>query len=181
MTSHDTADITPIGELLPPTPWNDFPVVRAGGGGEPAEIVCGYFRCDELLFYAFLRRLPRLFKVRPEGRASALLGAAVDYALEDGSRSGGVTAMAHVTEMLLSEALRLSADQADDSSGWLTATSDPVVGRALKLLPAEPTRDWSVDELARRANSSRTVLGERIKALLGPTQMRNLCLCDTSP
>ena len=174
MTSHDTADITPIGELLPPTPWSDIPMISTGGGGEATEIVCGYFRCDELLFNAFLRRLPPLFKVRPEGRASALLGAAVDYALEDGSRSGGVTAMAHVTEMLLSEALRLYADQADDSSGWLTATSDPVVGRALKLLHAEPTRDWSVDELARRANSSRTVLGERFKALLGQSPMRYL-------
>jgi AraC-like DNA-binding protein len=174
MESLDTSGATSIRELLPPAPWNDIPVVSTGGGGEPAEIVCGYFRCDELLFNAFLRRLPPIFKVRPEGRASVLLGAAIDYALEDGSRSGGVTAMAHVTEMLLSEALRLYADQADDSSGWLAATSDPVVGRALKLLHAEPLRDWSVDELARRSNSSRTVLGERFKALLGQSPMRYL-------
>src|SRR3569623_1006910 len=72
MTSHDTSDITPMGELLPPTPWSDIPMISTGGGGEATEIVCGYFRCDELLFNAFLRRLPPLFKVRPEGRASAL-------------------------------------------------------------------------------------------------------------
>ena len=164
----------PIAELLPPAPWNDIPVLHAGGGGDTSEMVCGYFRCDELLFNTVLRRLPVVFAVRPTGRVARLLDAAVDYALEDGSRSGGVTAMDHITELLLTEALRLHADQATDADGWLAASSDPVVGRALKLMHDEPERDWSAEELARRANTSRSVLGERFKALLGQSPIRYL-------
>ena len=137
-------------------------------------MICGYFRCDELLFNTVLRRLPPVFAVRPAGRVATLLDAAVDYAVEDGSRCGGVTAMDHINELLLTEALRLHADQASDADGWLAASNDPVVGRALKLMHDEPDRDWNAEELARRANTSRSVLGERFKALLGQSPIHYL-------
>ena len=164
----------PIAQMLPPPPWKDIPVVELGGGGDEAEIVCGYFRCDELLFNAVLRRLPPLIVVHPEGSVATLLNAAIDYALEDGSRSGGITAMDHVTEMLLRESLRLYAGEAGEGGGWLAAVNDPVVGRALKLLHDDPERDWSAAGLARAANTSRSVLGDRFRSLLGQSPIRYL-------
>ena len=165
----------PIAQMLPPPPWKDIPVVEMnGGGGDEAEIVCGYFRCDELLFNAVLRRLPPLIAVHPEGSVATLLNAAIDYALEDGSRSGGITAMDHVTEMLLREALRLHAGESREDAGWLAAVNDPVVGRALKLIHDDPERDWSADGLARAANTSRSVLGDRFRSLLGQSPIRYL-------
>jgi AraC-like DNA-binding protein len=164
----------PVQSLLPPAPWSDIPVLRFGGEGAQCDLVCGYFQCDELLFNAVLRRLPPVFVIRPSGRTSTLLEAAVDYALEDGSRWGGMTAMDHVTGLLLREALRLHAEDSTDANGWLAATSDPVVSRALKLLHDDPSRDWSAEELARRANTSRSVLGARFKALLGQSPIRYL-------
>lgn len=174
MSSRADAEAIKIADVLPPPPWKEIPVVEFGGGGEAAEIVCGYFRCDELLFNAVLRRLPPLIVVRPEGSVARLLNAAVDYALEDGSRSGGITAMDHVTEMLLREALRLYAGEGGESGGWLTAANDPVVGRALKLIHDDPERDWSADGLARAANTSRSVLGDRFRTLLGQSPIRYL-------
>ena len=53
------------------------------------------------------------------------------------------------------------------SKGLLAALNDPVVGRALKLLHADPARRWTADALAREAGSSRTVLGERFNEVLG--------------
>jgi AraC-like DNA-binding protein len=165
----------PISRLLPNPPWTDIPVlVIDNGGDEVAEMVCGYFRCDELLFNAVLRRLPPIFSVRPTGYAATMLDAAVSYALADGSRSGGVTAMDHITELLLSEALRLYTEQAPPSQGWLAAASDPVLSRALKLMHDEPEYDWSAEELARRANTSRSVLGERFRTMLGQSPIRYL-------
>jgi AraC-like DNA-binding protein len=174
MQSPDASTRVPIASLLPPTPWNEIPICEVAGGGEPAEIVCGYFRCNELLFNSLLRGLPPIFKVRPQGAVAALLSAAIDYALEDGSRNGGITALAHLTEMLLAEALKLYAAQASEPAGWLAATADPVVGRALKLIHDAPQNDWSVDELARSANTSRSVLGERFRALLDQSPIRYL-------
>lgn len=174
MAGGDQVVPTPIGKLLPVAPWNDIPFLRFGGGGEETEIVCGYFRCDELLFNAVLRRLPPLFAVRPSGYAATMLDAAVNYALADGSRSGGVTAMDHVTELLFSEALRLYAEQTPGTHGWLAAASDPVLSRALKLMHDDPSHDWTAEELARRANTSRSVLGERFRAMLGQSPIRYL-------
>jgi AraC-like DNA-binding protein len=164
----------PIAQLLPPAPWNDAPVLVHGGGGEPATIVCGYFRCDELLFNAVLRSLPPVFKVRPSGAAADLLRAAITYAVSERGTDAGSMLMARVPELLLVEALRLHSEENDARTGWLAATGDPVVSRALKLLHDDPRRDWGVEELARSANTSRSVLGERFKSLLGQSPIRYL-------
>lgn len=174
LSGRQLSDPVPVQSLLPESPWSDIPILTFGGGGEVSELVCGYFSSDELLFNAVLRRLPPVFVVRPSGRVAALLEAAIDYALEDGSRSGGMTAMDHVTGLLLREALRLHAEDTSENHGWLAATSDPVVSRALKLLHDDPTRDWSADDLARQANTSRSVLGARFKVLLGQSPIRYL-------
>ncbi len=50
---------------------------------------------------------------------------------------------------------------------WWTAQKDPVVGRALRLLHAEPAAPWTVGELARRTGVSRSTLAKRFAGLLG--------------
>jgi AraC-like DNA-binding protein len=171
MGSPELAEPVQIKELLPPTPWSDIPVLRHGGDGELSELVCGYFSCDELLFNSFFRSLPPVIKIRPVGTAAALLDAALSRALEDGSGSG---AAVRLPELLLVEALRLYSSDAPVPTGWLAATNDPVVSRALKLIHDDPVRDWTVDDLARAAATSRSVLGERFRALLGQSPMHYL-------
>lgn len=162
-----------IGSLLPPRPWEAMPVCRIDGGGEHAEIDCGYFRCDELLFNTVLRHLPPVLVVRPGGTAAQLLLAAMDAAVEQASRTGGFQSplMARLPELLLIETLRLYAENNPAGAGWLAATRDPVVGRALRLIHEDPVFDWTVDELAKRAASSRSVLGERFRELLDQSPM----------
>jgi AraC-like DNA-binding protein len=41
------------------------------------------------------------------------------------------------------------------------------VGRALQFVHADPARRWTVDDLAREAGASRTVLAERFTAIMG--------------
>jgi AraC-like DNA-binding protein len=171
MGSPELAEPVQIKELLPQTPWNTIPVLRHGGDGELTEMVCGYFRCDELLFNSFLRSLPPVIKIRPVGTAAALLEAVLGRALEDGPGCG--TAV-RLPELLLVEALRLYSADAPRATGWLAATNDPIVSRALKLMHDDPVRDWTVDELSRAAATSRSVLGERFRALLGQSPMHYL-------
>jgi AraC family transcriptional regulator, alkane utilization regulator len=52
--------------------------------------------------------------------------------------------------------------------------NDPHVGKALRLLHANPVRDWTVDELAREVAVSRSVLAQRFTELVGETPMRYL-------
>jgi AraC-like DNA-binding protein len=168
------AEPVQIATLLPPTPWDGVQTLVYGGGGENTEMICGYFRCDELLFNAFLRSLPPVIGVRPTGATAGLLDAALTYALEDGGHMGGMASTGRVPELLLVEVLRLYSEQSPAPTGWLAATGDPVVSRALKLLHGDPARNWNVEELARRANTSRSVLGERFRALLGQSPIRYL-------
>lgn len=177
MGSVELARPIPIADLLPPVPWQGVPVCRFSGGGENTDVVCGYLKCEDLLFNSFLRRLPALFRVRPPpGPVAELIEACVSYALDESrqQRQGGVTLMARMPELLLIEALRLYSEQSAGNSGWLAAINDAVVSRALALLHAEPARKWTVEELACSAATSRSVLDERFRNLLGQSPMRYL-------
>jgi hypothetical protein len=139
----------PIGQLLPPLPWDNLPVVCHGGGGERTQFVCGYLQCDDLLFNPFLNALPRVFRVRPpEGPAAEWLHATVRYAVE-GAIPGGAQ---RLYESVFIEVLRLYVERAStQSTGWIAGLADPIVARALVLLHGAPADDWTVPALASRA------------------------------
>lgn len=170
--SHEMVEPVQIGDLLPPAPWSEIPVLQHGGDGELTELVCGYFRSDELLFNSFLRSLPPVIRIRPTGNAATLFDAVLSRALEDGPLGDGATA--RLPELLLVEALRLYSSEAPLATGWLAATNDPVVSRALKLIHDDPLREWSVAELSRAAATSRSVLGDRFRELLGQSPIHYL-------
>ncbi|HTO97304.1 MAG TPA: AraC family transcriptional regulator [Myxococcales bacterium] len=166
----------PIASLLPPLPWPAPPVLRHGGGGADTRILCGYLHCEDLLFQPFLEALPALIHVRPPTPAAAeWLRASARYALEDPASWRTVGLAARLPELLFVECLRqYVAALPPARTGWLAALRDPVVGPALKALHTSPAQGWTVEMLARRAATSRTVLGERFAALLGQPPMRYL-------
>ncbi|HXN15247.1 MAG TPA: AraC family transcriptional regulator [Usitatibacter sp.] len=168
----------PIAELLPPPPWSGVPTCRFDGGGENTGVVCGYLKCDELLFNPALRMLPALFRVRPRpGPGAQWMQACVQYALEETAhrRPGGADLMSRLPELLFIEALRLYAQSVDaNARGWLAAMKDPVVSHALAHLHAQPAHKWTVTELATRSFTSRSVLDERFRRLLGCSPIRYL-------
>lgn len=178
MGSPGFKEAIPIVDLLPPQPWEDVPVCRYDGGGESTGVVCGYLKCEELLFNSFLQRLPPLFRVRPHsGAGIEWVRACVRYALDENAqrRPGSEAVNVRLPELLFVEALRLYAEQAaPDNPGWLTALNDQIVGRALAALHAEPARKWTVEQLVQRAATSRSVLDERFRKHLGRSPMQYL-------
>jgi AraC family transcriptional regulator, alkane utilization regulator len=168
----DSAPV-PVAQLLPPLPWTTMPVMRLGSGGPPTRILCGYLRCEDLLFHPLLRALPALIHVQPASTpASEWLRASARYALAEAARGGG---SARLPELLLVDCLRQYLQRLPASrTGWLAALREPVVGRALSLLHGAPAEPWTVAQLARRVAVSRSVLGERFAAVLGVPPMRYL-------
>ena len=149
-----------------------------GGGGAVTKLVCGYLACDARLAEILLAGLPTLVRVNVRGStAGAWLEASVRYALAEARspRPGGAGLLAKLSEVLFIEVLRLYMnEQGEGRTGWLAGVGDRIVGAALKALHKNPAHAWTLDELARTAGSSRSVLAERFQQLVGSSPMQYL-------
>jgi AraC-like DNA-binding protein len=149
-----------------------------GGGGATTRLVCGYMACDARLARLLLAGLPPVVRVNVRGsNAGAWLEASVRYALAEARspRPGGAGVLAKLSEVLFIEVLRLYMnEQRADRVGWLAGLGDRIVGAALNALHKEPARAWTLEELARAAGTSRSVLAERFAQLVGSSPMQYL-------
>jgi len=149
-----------------------------GGGGATTKLVCGYLACDARLARMLLTGLAPVVKVGVRGSNSGIwLEASLRYALAEARspRPGGHGVLAKLAEVLFIEVLRIHmTEQTDGRTGWLAGVNDRVVGAALRALHAEPARAWTLEDLARVANSSRSVLAERFQHLVGQAPMQYL-------
>jgi AraC-like DNA-binding protein len=147
-----------------------FVVTEGGGGRDRIQLVCGFLGCDVLPFNPALTMLPVLTRVRMDGDSAARVQALLDFAIaESGSaRPGSQSVLLRIAELVFVEVLRSYATTgSNDGANWLGGLRDPVVGRALARLHGEPTRAWTLSELAREAGASRSVLAERFTCLVG--------------
>jgi len=149
-----------------------------GGGGPTTRLVCGYLACDARLARLLLAGLPSLVRVNVRGsNAGIWLEASVRYALIEARspRPGGAGVLAKLAEVLFIEVLRLYMNEhGEGRTGWLAGVGDRIVGAALTCLHKSPAHPWTLEELAREANTSRSVLAERFQNLVGNSPMQYL-------
>ena len=149
-----------------------------GGGGAATRVVCGYMACDERLARMLLDGLPSPTRVNVRGlRGSSWLEASLDYAMQEARspRPGGHVVLSKLAEVLFIEVLRLFSQEARPAQrGWLAGVSDRLVGAALKAMHAQPAHPWTIENLARHAGTSRSVLAERFQELVGTAPMQYL-------
>jgi AraC-like DNA-binding protein len=149
-----------------------------GGGGTTTRLVCGYLACDARLARMLLAGLPPMVRVNVRGsNAGIWLEASVRYALAEARspRPGGAGVLAKLAEVLFIEVLRLYMnEQKEGRTGWLAGVGDRIVGAALNALHKSPAQAWTLDELARTAGTSRSVLAERFQHLVGSSPMQYL-------
>lgn len=143
------------------------------GPGKSVSLLCGFLGCDQRAFDPLCRSLPPLFVVDLGARRDALIRYAVANALDDSPGAAGLRG--RLAELLfLSTLRRYMRDLPADATGWLAGLRDPLVGRALHALHEQPCRRWSVDELAATIASSRSVLAERFREIIGEPPMHYL-------
>jgi AraC-like DNA-binding protein len=155
-----------------------FEVVEGGGGPPVTRYACGYLGCDAGPFNPVLAALPRFLQVRRSGAAGAdLLDRMLDLALArpDLGEPGSANVRLRLCELVFVEALRRYLRGISETDpGWLAGLRDPVVGRALALLHADPARPWTLDALARAAGTSRAMLAARFAERVGRPPMQYL-------
>ena len=172
------APSVPLGTLLPKPPWGEGLVVRHGGDGGGADVICGFVRCDELIFDPILRHLPILIHARRLGGGDdAWLASTIERTIAEVRRpAAGSRGMApRLTEVMFVEILRQHMQElSPDEVGWFAAYNDPIVGAALRLLHATPFADWTVEGLAKKVGASRSVLADRFNDFLDAPPMQYL-------
>ena len=165
-----------IFELVPPLPWAGPPQVTCGGGGSSMRLLCGFLHANELLLQPLLADLPKLIVIRGAEampRLRSLQGFILD---EMGSaRAGGASMVQRLVELLFVESLRhVLTGRFDGPAPPLASLGDPIVGKALLLVHADPARNWTVETLASEAAASRSVLAERFARMVGCPPMEYL-------
>jgi AraC family transcriptional regulator, alkane utilization regulator len=195
LASDPSVKPTPIGDILHQIPSPGMQPVVYGGGGDVTRFVCGFLCCDQK-FEPLFSTLPRLLFVRTHKGEVVVKSASMDfsdapvplhagmwlnttlsYLIQEAwqQKPGNQSVLARLTETMFVEVLRhhmqgLAADQ----KGWLAGLNDPQVSRALALLHGEPTRSWTVEDLARAAGVSRSGLADRFTELIGESPIRYL-------
>ena len=196
MRSCGATTAAPLTSIFTPGQHDEPPLLSYGGGGPSSRFVCGYLNYDQR-FTPLVEALPTILAVRarddystidimdatgsrsmpvPPG-SSTWLGTTLKFTISEAraTRPGNAAMLGRLTELMFVEIIREYMHRLSTSQGgWLTGLNDASVGKALRLMHANPVRDWTVDDLAREVAVSRSVLAQRFTELVGETPMRYL-------
>jgi AraC-like DNA-binding protein len=153
-----------------------YEVLRHGGGGAPATMICGAVRFAHPAARNLIRLLPRTLHI--EAASSPHLDWLHSTLRFMGAearerRAGGESVITRLADVLVILAIRSWIASAPAARiGWLGALRDPQIGRALTLVHRDPSRDWTVASLAREVAMSRSAFAARFTDLVGEPAMR---------
>jgi AraC-like DNA-binding protein len=155
-----------------------YEVLRHGGGGEAALLVCAAVRLGGAAAPNVRRLLPRVLRVGPAGTPQvewmhSLLRLMATEA--EASRPGSEAVVTRLADIVVVLAIRAWMDsEPGGRAGWLSALRDRQIGRALTLIHRHPERAWTVDSLARQVAMSRSAFANRFAELVGEPPIRYL-------
>ena len=153
-----------------------YEMLRLGGDGEPAAMICGLFKFDDPAAHQLVGLLPKAIVVdawsSPESEwipSTLRMLSAEARAMS----AGGETVITRLADILVVHAIRfwITHDPAAQT-GWLRALHDPQIGRAISRIHRNPGAKWTIESLAREASMSRSVFAARFAELVGEPAMR---------
>ena len=172
----DPASVQTVEALLGGKPNAQHP--EATGRPAAASLICGVFLLQHSALNPLLAALPAVMRAslsRP-GELSNLSGIARLMVEEMGKGSlGGGYVVERLLEVLCAQAVRAYLETAPrQAAGWVRAIQDPVVGRAMAAIHAQPGTGWSVQRLAQLVAMSPSRFAARFVAALGDSPMSYL-------
>src|ERR1041385_4258178 len=146
-----------------------------GGGNEQAKFICGFLGCDARPFNPLLSSMPRI--IHWKGAGDTGLKSIVELALAESNapKAGSNTVLSRLAEVLFVEIVRrYLTTLSPEAAGWFAGLRDESVGRALQKIHERPAHDWSLEELAREAGLSRSMLAARFLHFVGTPPIQYL-------
>jgi AraC-like DNA-binding protein len=135
-----------------------------------AVMLTGTYQLEGEVSQRLLRALPTLIVLHDDDWDCPVIPLLADEIVKDDP--GQEAVLDRLLDLLLIAALRAWFARPDaDAPGWYRASSDPVVGHALRLMHHNPAHSWTVAELARETGVSRAALARRFHELVGEPPM----------
>jgi AraC-like DNA-binding protein len=161
--------VTPDGQEVPLMSWMG---VRSWGNSPVGSTVMlsGTYELEGEVSRRLLGALPPLLVLAADAWQSPLVELLAEEIVKDDP--GQEAVLDRLLDLLLIAVLRAWFARPDgEAPAWYRAYSDPVVGRALRLIHNEPAHPWTVAELAAEAGVSRAALARRFTELVGEPPM----------
>jgi AraC-like DNA-binding protein len=135
-----------------------------------AVMLTGTYQFEGEVSRRLLRTLPTLIVLHDDEWDCPVIPLLADEIVKDDP--GQEAVLDRLLDLLLIAVLRAWFARPDaDAPGWYRASSDPVVGHALRLMHHNPAHSWTVAELARETGVSRAALARRFHELVGEPPM----------
>jgi AraC-like DNA-binding protein len=152
-----------------------YEILRLGGGGEAATVVCGVFQFDHPAARHLVTLLPRIIAVEAWNSPNMDWIQSTVRAIGSEARElrpGGETIITRLADVLVIHAIRswIARDPAAQT-GWLGALQDKQLGRVISSIHRDPARAWTLESLAAEAMMSRSAFAARFTELVGEPAM----------
>jgi len=144
--------------------------IQTGEEGPATELWCGFLGTAKSNAHPLLEALPSVLTIDASGGEGDWLESSLRFVAEE---VPSPEVVARLAELFFAQAVRDYVDALPPGSrNWLAGLKDPAVARALAIIHSRYAEDLEIEQLAREAGVSRSVLGERFVELLGEPPMR---------
>ncbi|MCU1647405.1 MAG: transcriptional regulator, AraC family [Nocardia sp.] len=137
---------------------------------EPVRWLCGTFTIGDPQASHLLGALPAVIILggartpAPEGLEVARRMLAIEM---HSPSQGSAVMISRILDLIFIQILRAWAAGTDAEPNWLAGAFDPQIGLTLSAIHRDPGHDWTVEELARVCNLSRSSFAARFVARVG--------------
>jgi AraC-like DNA-binding protein len=132
--------------------------------------LAGRFSADHSRAEDLLHRLPPLVELRGGGDPALVgLHVATQMLIKEmvEPTQGSREMISRILDLMFIQVLRAWATSGDATPGWLTGAMDPVVGKAIATIHANPAHRWTIEGLAQRSHLSRSAFADRFTGRVG--------------
>jgi AraC-like DNA-binding protein len=170
MSGFEPAKPKKMDPTLSPSPTEEL---RHGTQSGPPDVrlLGGYFVFGSSDAALIVSLLPQLVHIRGERRLAVMVQLVGEESREQ--RSGRDLVLARLVEVLLIEALR-STTGAAASPGLLRGLADARLAAAIRQMHENPSRSWTIEQLAKESALSRSAFFNRFNRTVGVPPMEYL-------
>ncbi len=174
--SAPNADTTRLTDITVELVTGRYERMQFGGGGMMTHVsYCGV-RYDPVGASRLLEALPLVIHLDGRDNENQWLAETARFIKReaDAIKPGSEAVINRLTDVLIVQALRSWLASSQERHGWLAALKDRQISRAMALIHAEPSTDWTVQNLAHAVGMSRSAFAARFSELVGESVRRYL-------